>query len=88
MSASLKPDPSIIGGVAKVPLARLPDPEAVFAKALGSGRETYLNLRPQVPVHLVYFTAFPDDEGRIHRYPDIYGRDALVRAALAKAGLQ
>ena len=31
MSASLKPDPSIIGGVAKVPLARLPDPEAVFA---------------------------------------------------------
>ena len=31
MSASLKPDPSMIGGVAKVPLARLPDPEAVFA---------------------------------------------------------
>ena len=67
---------------------QLDDPEAVFAKALASGRETYLNLRPPVPVHLVYFTAFPDDEGRIHRYPDIYGRDALVRAALAKAGLQ
>ncbi len=31
MSASLKPDPSMIGGVAKVPLARLPDPQAVFA---------------------------------------------------------
>ena len=30
MTTSLKPDPSMIGGVAKVPLARLPNPEAVF----------------------------------------------------------
>ncbi|WGR55552.1 L,D-transpeptidase family protein [Paracoccus versutus] len=62
-------------------------PEAVFAKALKSGRETYLNLHPPVPVHLVYFTAFPDETGQIRRFPDIYGRDALIHAALAKAGL-
>lgn len=31
MSATLQPDPSMIGGVAKVPLARLPDPQAVFS---------------------------------------------------------
>lgn len=30
MTTSLKPDPSMIGGVAKVPLARLPNAEAVF----------------------------------------------------------
>ncbi|HWL57959.1 MAG TPA: formate dehydrogenase accessory protein FdhE [Paracoccus sp. (in: a-proteobacteria)] len=30
MTSSLKPDPSMIGGVAKVPLARLPDPETLF----------------------------------------------------------
>ncbi|SMG42767.1 formate dehydrogenase accessory protein FdhE [Paracoccus sp. J56] len=30
MSTALKPDPSMIGGVAKVPLARLPDPVALF----------------------------------------------------------
>lgn len=30
-SASLKPDPSMIGGIAKVPLARLPDPHAIFS---------------------------------------------------------
>src|SRR5690606_13884652 len=30
MSTALKPDPSMIGGVAKVPLARLPDPAALF----------------------------------------------------------
>lgn len=62
-------------------------PEAVFSKALKSGRETYLNLRPPLPVHLVYFTAFPDETGKIRRFPDIYGRDALVYAALIKAGL-
>ena len=62
-------------------------PEAMFSKALASGRETYLNLRPPVPVHLVYFTAFPDENGRIQRYADIYGRDALVLAALRKAAL-
>lgn len=30
MPASPKPDPSMIGGVAKVPLARLPDPQVLF----------------------------------------------------------
>ncbi|WP_199258541.1 formate dehydrogenase accessory protein FdhE [Paracoccus binzhouensis] len=35
MSASPKPDPSMIGGVAKVPLARLPDPEALFLTRAG-----------------------------------------------------
>ena len=61
------------------------DPQAVFARAVQSGRETYLNLRAPMPVHLVYFTAFPDASGQIKRFADIYGRDALVHAALLKA---
>ncbi|SIQ47478.1 Murein L,D-transpeptidase YcbB/YkuD [Paracoccus thiocyanatus] len=63
-------------------------PQAVFAKALESGRETYLNLRPPVPVHLVYFTAFPDETGQIRRFPDIYGRDARIHAALVRTALE
>ncbi|MCV2446007.1 formate dehydrogenase accessory protein FdhE [Paracoccus sp. DMF] len=35
MSASLKPDPSMIGGIARVPLVRLPDPQALFAARAG-----------------------------------------------------
>lgn len=31
MPTTLQPDPSMIGGVAKLPLARLPDPGAIFA---------------------------------------------------------
>ncbi|KGJ05183.1 peptidoglycan-binding protein [Paracoccus halophilus] len=63
------------------------NPQALFSRALKSGRETYLNLRPQVPVHLVYFTAFPDETGAIRRFRDIYGRDAKIAAALRKAAL-
>lgn len=63
------------------------DPAATLSNALASGKERYLNLSHPVPVHLVYFTAFPDETGQIRRYPDIYGRDGRVFAALAKAGL-
>lgn len=35
MSTTLQPDPSMIGGVAKVPLARLPDPGTIFATRAG-----------------------------------------------------
>ncbi|WP_323009403.1 formate dehydrogenase accessory protein FdhE [Paracoccus sp. (in: a-proteobacteria)] len=35
MSTTLKPDPTMIGGVAKVPLARLPDPVALFTTRAG-----------------------------------------------------
>lgn len=64
------------------------NPEATFKRALDSGRETYLNLKQPIPVHLVYFTAFPDEAGRIRHYPDVYGRDALVLAAYERAALE
>lgn len=64
------------------------NPEATFKRALDSGRETYLNLKNPVPVHLVYFTAFPDDSGTIRRYPDIYDRDPLLLAAMERAALE
>lgn len=35
MPASLKPDPSMIGGIARVPLVRLPDPQALFSTRAG-----------------------------------------------------
>ena len=62
-------------------------PEAAFQRAIDSGRETYLNLKNPVPVHLVYFTVFPDDSGTIRRYPDIYDRDPLLLAAFERAAL-
>ncbi len=49
---------------------------------IDSGRNERLRLKEKIPVHLVYFTAWPDDSGRIRFYPDVYGRDRLLRNAL------
>ena len=60
------------------------DPKAMFTRTLNTGRETWVHIEPPLPVHLVYFTAFPDESGQIHYYGDIYGRDARIYAALQK----
>ncbi len=63
------------------------DPENVFHTALNSGRETRINLVPEVPVHLVYRTAIMPAKGRANFRVDIYGRDAKVFSALVNAGV-
>ncbi len=40
-----------------------------------------LKLGWQVPVQLVYFTAWVDASGRVQFRPDIYDRDTLERSA-------
>lgn len=64
------------------------DPAATYARARNSGREAWLALDPDIPVHLVYFTTLPDDDGMIRSYPDIYDRDGKLWQALLKAGLE
>lgn len=63
------------------------DPHGLFHRTLATQNERWLKLDPPVPVHLVYFTAFPDQTGRIRYFDDIYGRDAAVWEKLAQAGL-
>lgn len=63
------------------------DPQAMFQRALQGGSEKWLALKPHVPVHLVYFTAFPDSDGRIVFHEDIYGRDTALWALMQKAAL-
>ncbi len=45
-------------------------------KAIDSGARRHIRLEKPLPVHLVYFTASVDDEGRVRFSPDIYGWDA------------
>ncbi len=56
-------------------------PERIRA-AVAAGRETTVWLSEPVPVHLLYWTAFADDDGAVDFRPDLYGRDRAVRAAL------
>ncbi len=63
------------------------DPEGLFASYLKTGAEAGLRLAAPVPVHLVYFTAYPSSKGRMTWRRDVYGRDAAIFAALAEAGV-
>lgn len=62
-------------------------PEADFAAHLKTGRETTVKLDKSVPVHLVYFTAYPTAKGKISYRRDVYGRDAALYRALEEAGV-
>ncbi|WP_240790417.1 murein L,D-transpeptidase [Rhodobacter sp. SY28-1] len=62
--------------------------EEEFEAALKTGNETTVKLKQVLPVHLVYFTAYPDAKGRIGYRRDIYGRDAALWDALQAAGVE
>lgn len=55
---------------------------AAIEAAAGAGTERTVTLASPVPVHLLYWTAWVDDEGELSLRPDLYGRDAKVLAAL------
>lgn len=63
------------------------DPRGTFQRYLATGRETVVPLEEPVPVHLVYFTAWPDARGHVEYRRDVYGRDARIFAALEAIGL-
>ena len=64
------------------------DPRDYFHKVLNSGNETGVRLDQPIPIHITYFTAFPDAKGRINYRGDIYGRDAAIWQALQAAGVE
>lgn len=63
------------------------DPKALFAENLDTGKESRLRLDQPVPVHLVYFTAWPNAQNDITYRQDVYGRDQLLFDALIAAGV-
>ncbi|MBV1868337.1 MAG: L,D-transpeptidase family protein [Marinosulfonomonas sp.] len=63
------------------------NPEQFFQSKLATGVENVVPLEKQVPVHLVYRTAFTSAKGNMNYRRDIYGRDARIFKALQKAGV-
>lgn len=61
--------------------------EEQISRALGTGQTQYIPLQKRLPVYFLYWTAFPDAQGKIQFRPDIYGRDQRLIAAL-HAGAQ
>ncbi|MCY0095507.1 L,D-transpeptidase family protein [Hoeflea ulvae] len=73
---------------------RLKDPRGMAAKVLGTsvadigsyiatGQNKQVNLQQKIPVHVSYFTAWPDEAGVVNYYADVYNRDDYLRKAIA-----
>ena len=50
---------------------------------LASGEQTTVSLPEPLPVHLLYFTAWVDEEGTVQFRRDVYGHDTRLAKALA-----
>ena len=48
-----------------------------------SGKSQTVRLKTKVPIHVTYFTAWPDEDGTINYYRDLYGRDEAIEKALS-----
>lgn len=63
------------------------NPEAYFQSILRTNEETQIDLVKDVPVHLVYRTAYVSPKGDLQFRQDIYDRDAKVWQALRAQGV-
>ncbi len=63
------------------------DPQGFFQNKLATGKESRVNLKEPVPVHIIYRTAFTNNKGVTEFRRDVYGRDGRVWSALRNAGV-
>lgn len=58
--------------------------QARLEAAISAGHRKTVLLDNPIPVHLVYFTAWVDEEGQVNFREDIYGRDQQLIIALSR----
>ncbi|MEQ8896759.1 MAG: L,D-transpeptidase family protein [Roseovarius sp.] len=63
------------------------DPKGLFHRILDTGQETQVDLDKEIPVHIIYRTAFTNAKGEPQYRQDVYGRDARIWAAMKNAGV-
>jgi murein L,D-transpeptidase YcbB/YkuD len=56
--------------------------DAKIKAAMDQDTEKHVALKAPLPVHIVYFTAWPRGDGGVDTWPDVYGYDAKQAAAL------
>ena len=57
-------------------------PEEVFMAQLESGERKTIGLKKPIPIHILYWTAWVDENGEIQFREDIYERDKAIDIAL------
>ena len=64
--------------------ALLGKPVSYVDEQIATGENHNEPVGGNIPVYLTYFTAWPDNDGAIRYYADVYGRDGQLAKALAK----
>jgi murein L,D-transpeptidase YcbB/YkuD len=64
------------------------NPKGEFHSYLKTGRETQVDLKQHVPVHIIYRTALTTAKGALEFRRDVYGRDGRIWNALSRAGVE
>jgi murein L,D-transpeptidase YcbB/YkuD len=57
-------------------------------EAMHAEEEKHVALKDKLPVHIVYFTAWPKNDGGFERWPDVYGYDAQQMSSRPPATLK
>jgi hypothetical protein len=56
---------------------------AYIQSLIDSGpRNNQITLSKQIPVHVTYFTAWVEEDGKLRTAPDLYGHDGRISAVL------
>lgn len=64
--------------------ALLGKPVSYIDRQIAKGETFSEPVGGNIPVYLTYFTAWPDRDGKVHYYADVYSRDRHLSNALAK----
>jgi L,D-transpeptidase YcbB len=59
------------------------DPARVIEAANTGPLNNEIAIEHRIMVHMTYFTAFVDDEGKLRTFPDVYGHEQRIALALA-----
>ena len=57
-------------------------PDKVAALIQGGPPNNSITLNKKIPVHVTYFTAWVDDDGKLRTFADPYGHEERISAAL------
>jgi murein L,D-transpeptidase YcbB/YkuD len=60
-------------------------PKEKIWEGMNSGKEQFITLKPTIPVYIVYFTAFVDQDGKLNFRDDVYKRDEKLAGMLFSA---
>jgi L,D-transpeptidase YcbB len=55
--------------------------EEDVGKEIAGGRNKALSVKADIPIYVAYFTAWPNKDGKVEYFDDVYGRDDYMRKA-------